>query len=386
MVIKIVAIGLAALTVLSGVGSMLIFPELGPVAGLIGLVLQLAGTIAVAFLRPPYAAATVVIITAAVAWLPTGWQVAYDHEAVLWIPIAATIASNRLVIESRSRIELIISSALVAVWCMITIVNNEPSLIVVLAGIAPVLGGICFALLSRLAGARKDRLATLQQARLSAEREQLLADLHDLITHRITRVVLRSRQLATPDRTPEVRDGLAEIERTATETLTALRDYLITARPVEPSGAGDDARPLAELQAQLGEIVEAERRLDRSVRLGTTIHDGRIMINSAVSACLIGATREALTNAAKHAAGASVTVALAADDRVRLSVINEPPPAGPDAKLRQSGSGTGLRGLGRRCQLLGGQLTAEPDERGGFAVRVDLPLNLRAATLREVTA
>ncbi len=378
MIPRTYLIAFAALTVVSAVMAVLIFPELDPLTGVVGLVVQLTALLVVAHLRLVIASVTVLIMTMALSWSPSAWQVVYDHGLIIWIPVAASLVAGRVVVEARSRLELILSLAPLAAWCVVTIGNAGPSLITVLAGIAPVLGGICLALVIRLREARRDRLAALEQARINADRERLLADLHDLITHRITRVVLKSRQMAAVAEQPPVRDGLGEIERTATETLTALRDYLTAARPVEPTG-DQGVRPVADLRTELAGIVDAERGLDRTIRLAEPTGDDRIMINSAVHGCVVRAVHEALTNAAKHAAGAPVEIILEAGgarsaDLIMLSVINGPPLAGPDAGLHRSGSGAGLRGLVSRCQLLGGTLTAEPDDRGGFAVRVELPV------------
>lgn len=379
MIKRVYTLGLAVLTVLSSVTAMLIFPQLDPLTGVIGLLAQLAGVVVVGYLRPPFAGLALLLVTVAASWLPTGWQLVYANQLIVWIPFAATIASNRVIAESRSRPELILGLLPLPLWGLVTIGNGELSPTTVLAGIAPVLGGLCFALLSRLQQARRDRLASLEQERRAAERERLLADLHDLITHRITRVVLRSRQLAATTE-PPTRDGLTEIERTATETLTALRDYLAAARPGEPSQTDHGASPVAALRSELAGIVAEEQGIGRAVTLAAADDDDHTMISSAVRSCLVRAVREALTNAAKHAAGGAVVIGLGTGrGRIRLSVINEAPPAGPDAALHNSGSGTGLRGLASRCQLLGGALTTGPEPTGGFSVRVDLPATEPAA-------
>ena len=47
---------------------------------------------------------------------------------------------------------------------------------------------------------------------------------------------------------------------------------------------------------------------------------------------------------------------------------------GADARPAGDGTGNGLRGMRDRVALLGGELSAAPGPRGGFAVRVRLPL------------
>jgi hypothetical protein len=81
--------------------------------------------------------------------------------------------------------------------------------------------------------------------------------------------------------------------------------------------------------------------------------------------------QEALTNVAKHAPGAAVTVRVrSCDVQTEVSVFNAPPPAGP---LPGAASGhVGLIGLRERVRLVGGTLRAGPRD-GGFAVTATLP-------------
>jgi len=44
--------------------------------------------------------------------------------------------------------------------------------------------------------------------------------------------------------------------------------------------------------------------------------------------------------------------------------------------------GRGIEGMRERCELLGGELTAEPRPRGGFEVRARLPLTSAAMVRR----
>ena len=67
---------------------------------------------------------------------------------------------------------------------------------------------------------------------------------------------------------------------------------------------------------------------------------------------MLGAAREALTNAARHAPGQPIELQLAYSEGVRLSVRN---------KGATTGEGFGLAGMGERLALVGGTLTAGPD-------------------------
>jgi signal transduction histidine kinase len=81
--------------------------------------------------------------------------------------------------------------------------------------------------------------------------------------------------------------------------------------------------------------------------------------------------QEALTNAGKHAPGATVRVTVTRPEgRLLVRVVNGPSqrPAG-DA---HSG-GFGLVGLGERVRTLGGRLTTGPRLDGGYEVEAVLP-------------
>lgn len=79
---------------------------------------------------------------------------------------------------------------------------------------------------------------------------------------------------------------------------------------------------------------------------------------------------EALTNAAKYAPGAQVTVLLVADDHLRVSVVD----AGPGgARLKP---GQGLAGMRERLAAFGGELSISSPPGGPTQVAATIPLLL----------
>jgi signal transduction histidine kinase len=89
---------------------------------------------------------------------------------------------------------------------------------------------------------------------------------------------------------------------------------------------------------------------------------------------LYRAAQEAVTNARKHAPGAPVSVRLSFNrPAIVLTVTNGPRPDGiSTTMLSGTGGGFGLRGMRERIELLGGQVLAEPCERG-WTVQVAVP-------------
>ncbi|MBW8487731.1 sensor histidine kinase, partial [Actinomadura parmotrematis] len=85
--------------------------------------------------------------------------------------------------------------------------------------------------------------------------------------------------------------------------------------------------------------------------------------------------QEAVTNAARHAAGARVRVRVSTDRGLSVTVTNGAP-RGPRPRPPQVASpsgGTGLTGLAERVRVAGGRLRAGPDGHGGFRVHAELP-------------
>jgi signal transduction histidine kinase len=81
--------------------------------------------------------------------------------------------------------------------------------------------------------------------------------------------------------------------------------------------------------------------------------------------------QEALTNALRHAGGASARVVVRYEaDAVELE-IGDHGPGPPEAS--QASGGQGLIGMRERVQLFGGELVAGPRPGGGFVVRARLP-------------
>jgi signal transduction histidine kinase len=90
--------------------------------------------------------------------------------------------------------------------------------------------------------------------------------------------------------------------------------------------------------------------------------------------------REALTNARKHAPGASVRVQVGyRESEVRVVVSNGPATGEADSGLTATGSGFGLTGLRQRVELMDGTLSAGPAPDGGFRLEAVLPAYIPVA-------
>jgi two-component system sensor histidine kinase DesK len=196
----------------------------------------------------------------------------------------------------------------------------------------------------------------IEQLATIAERERIARDLHDLLGHTLSVIVLKSelaRRLvrSDPDRAEQ---EVREVEETARTALGEVRSAV----------AGYRARGLD------AELLNARRALSiADVNVETAVDLPALPAEH--EAALALALREAVTNVVRHANARNTTIhADATSDEVRLEICDDGRGAsGPD--------GSGLAGMRERVTALGGQVTrhtgAGSGDRPGTVVRVTLP-------------
>jgi signal transduction histidine kinase len=205
------------------------------------------------------------------------------------------------------------------------------------------------------------------EAAVAAERARIARELHDVIAHSLSVMVVQAgvvEQLLRSD--PErARRAAMSIQEVGEQTSAELRRLLGLIRTTE------DGAPLAPQPglAHLPRLVEQLRAAGQAVQLRTVGTPRELPPGVDLAAHRI--VQEALTNARKHApaAPAMVTVRYGVHD-VTLSVSTDAP-----AGRGQSGaeSGYGLIGMRERCALYGGRLTVAPTP-VGFAIEAVLPV------------
>ncbi|MFI5956959.1 sensor histidine kinase [Cryptosporangium sp. NPDC051539] len=235
-------------------------------------------------------------------------------------------------------------------------------------------------LVERTERAERERHLLAEQAR-AEERSRLAAEMHDLVTHRVSLMVLQAGALRVTAGSGATRAAADEIRATGSQALTELREVIGLLRGPAEAGAGSvkagvTSAPAGALSV-LGEAAPGSLAalVGESGVPATLVEDG----DAAGVPAVVGRTayrlvQEALTNVRKHAPGADATVTLSyRPDGVRVRVRNGPPVSAPDAALTGTGSGTGLLGLRERVELLDGDLTAGPAADGGFVLEARLP-------------
>jgi signal transduction histidine kinase len=204
---------------------------------------------------------------------------------------------------------------------------------------------------------------------VAEERARIARELHDVVTHHINLVVLQAMAgsgLLDTD-AEKAREPLAVIERSGREALAEMRRLLgvlrsEAERPVAPQPGIDDLPPLIESARAAG--------LDAGINVTGTVR--RLPTGLALTVYRI--VQEALTNAARHAAGARVRVTLAYEpEAVDLRIADDGGRPGAPRPELPSG-GRGLVGMRERVALYAGSLDVGAGPDGGFAVHARLPV------------
>ncbi len=224
------------------------------------------------------------------------------------------------------------------------------------------------ALEERTAELESEREVTAAQA-VALDRVRIARELHDVVAHHVSLMgvqagVARSLLSRDPD---AARDTLASIEGSARESLHELRQLLETLRSPDADASPDTApttHGLTSIRALVDEADAAGLPTTFSV-VGEPESDPPAL----VQVNLYRIAQEALTNARRHAGpGATADVRLRfAADAVELEVSNT-------GRSGSSTPGLGQRGMRERAAVSGGAIEIGPRSRGGWLVRVRVPL------------
>ncbi|MFF5986079.1 sensor histidine kinase [Prauserella flavalba] len=200
--------------------------------------------------------------------------------------------------------------------------------------------------------------------RANEERLHIARELHDSLTHQISVIkvqaeaavhVARRRGEPVPDALLAIREAGREASRELRATLEALRD--------------DDKTPPHGLD-HVPELVERARTSGLAAEL--TIEGHRDDVPAAVDRTAYRIVQESLTNTARHAAAAAVSVRIAyRPDALVIRVDDDGKATSDPAPV----PGVGLLGMRERVTALGGQLRAAPRSEGGFTVHAELPVD-----------
>ncbi|MFI9051567.1 sensor histidine kinase [Streptomyces sp. NPDC053427] len=223
----------------------------------------------------------------------------------------------------------------------------------------------------RAAQLEREHTARAEQAR-TQERARIARDMHDVVAHRVSLMVLHAGALEVNAKDAETAAAAELIRTTGGEALAQLRDVIGVLKT-----ASDEGGPSLGPQPTL---VDLDRLLEQSRAAGISVerHDEGTpqRLPTLLEHAAYRVVQEALTNVHKHAGTAHTDVAVRyLDANLEINVSNTAP-QGPVESL--PGSGTGLVGLRERVELLDGEFVAKVCQGGGFTVSARFPLSLYA--------
>jgi signal transduction histidine kinase len=326
--------------------------------------------------RPFDAALATSIAIIGNAILLHGLGVLKDGDDVM--PLAGGMALTAILVRQAARIRAVLGTvALMLGWIVPTVLNRVdyttaannyglPNLISVTVVFFAIAIGTGLYFRARDRDRRKDE-ATSVAAAQQAERLALARELHDVVAHYVTGIVVHSQAAeAIIDQNPDAaRQVLPIITASGHEALAAMRRLVGTLRGTE---ATPTSRDNDELAAQIRRTVE---QVGGPVRLDVQLSE---TVPPELAQSVIRLVQESLTNSRKHAAGVSrIDVDVqTVDGSVRVRVADDG--TGQHSAPVGGSGGFGLVGMRERVELLGGQFSAGPTGGSGWTVVAELPL------------
>ncbi|WP_438295933.1 sensor histidine kinase [Streptomyces sp. HUAS TT7] len=312
-----------------------------------------AGTVAVALRRGPF---PLPLVVACLGFTLSGENTALSfvaYAAGRWLPTRQAWGSAAVaaVLPLLSRVQT-------ADFTWHTLSGEDYLAVVVITALGPTAMGMQIRMQRHEQELAAEREARHKAEAVSAERRRIAQDMHDLAGHHLTATIMLTENLltrlgkGTPCSCLE-QTGPA-LQHIAAQSRSALEQLLTVVQYTPPSVS------VAELCASMrgvGLRIETSPGLDDVLAAADPRH-------RAAAECV---AKEALTNAAKHAPGARVTVTAAAvGGGLALAIVNGPGCAARSNALPSSGSG--LAGMRARSEELSGTLTTAATPDGGFRV------------------
>jgi signal transduction histidine kinase len=315
--------------------------------------------------RMPLALLTLlVVLSAAGATLPKRFG---DIEAIGAFVLLAVYSAAA---HTSGRRTLVAGALTFAVYVTTMVTDQDGVNVAAIIFFGLVFGGPWLA--GRAIRRRRLRERELEQEKADAEaavveeRSRIARELHDVVAHSISVMVLQARggRHVIGSDPSEAREAFGVIERTGHQALEEMRRLLGMLR------ASDDKIALAPQPTleQLDTLLDQVRAAGLPVEVVIEGEPAELPPGVDLSAYRI--VQEALTNALKHAgpARARVVVRYGPDD-LELEIADDGTGNGDGA-----GSGHGLIGMHERVSIYGGELQAGRRPGGGYALRARLPL------------
>jgi signal transduction histidine kinase len=218
---------------------------------------------------------------------------------------------------------------------------------------------------------------TVREA-VTAERSRIARELHDIVSHAVTAIVLQAAGASRVANTnfAQVTQSLANIETTGKQAMTELRRLLGVLEASEP--IDDDAEDIDNLGPQPG-LADMTALLAslRDTGMPVTVHvEGTPRtLDQSIDLAAYRIVQEGLTNVLKHGGMDShPQLRLIWEARSLIIQIDNDINIAAAHRGQALSVGRGLIGLRARAHAAGGRLHAGPHHHGGYRLTAALPL------------
>jgi signal transduction histidine kinase len=213
------------------------------------------------------------------------------------------------------------------------------------------------------------------KAAVAAERARIARELHDVVAHNVSVMVVQADGAAyVLDTAPEqAKQALETISSTGRQALAEMRRLLGLLRAGDDAGGEYVPQPGVD---QLADLIDQVRGAGLPVRF--EVAGETRPLSSGVELTAYRIVQEALTNVRKHGGDGATAVVLLGFGDAALDLLIEDDGHGARHELCEQGGrdglGQGLIGMRERIGMIGGTLDAGPRPGGGFRISAVLPL------------
>lgn len=199
------------------------------------------------------------------------------------------------------------------------------------------------------------------------ERTRIARELHDVITHSVSVMVIQAggARMVMGTEPGRAEASLRSVERAGRDALAEMRRLL---------GVFESAGGATTLLPQPG-LADIDRLIARAQESGLVVTlrvDGEpAALAPALELCVYRVVQEALTNVIKHAAAARAEVHMSWQSAVLEMTVRDD---GHGRTVVNGTPGHGLAGMRERVAMHGGSVNATDNTDGGFTVQTILPL------------
>ncbi|MFJ1841479.1 MULTISPECIES: sensor histidine kinase [unclassified Streptomyces] len=299
-------------------------------------------------------------LLAAMAAVTFGLAIGYGGSWLLFFPLLSlacgTVLRHRQL--AAGLLSLAAVATLIAVWRGNS--GTDPWTI----GYGTFISGAVTSAILTLAETVMELRDTRQElARTAVEKERLRfsRDLHDLLGHTLSVIVVKSeaaRRLAPRDMDAALLQ-VADIESVGRQALTEIREAVTGYR-----------------EGSLATELDRARSALAAAGIAPVVRRSGPPLAPQTEALLGWVVREAVTNVVRHSRATTCSFVVdGTSERVRLTVTDDGGGPDPDAPATPGIGGTGLTGLTERLAAAGGSLRAAPGPERGFVLTAELPVD-----------